>query len=272
MLAPGRYHPPHEQARLDRARRPRTPGRGVTVAGGAGPVSPGAGWPLTPVGVVRSGFGERFGTPRQPGLVPAATAELHLAAPYDAPEALRGLGACTHVWLLFGFHAVVDRGWTPTVRPPRLGGNRRLGVFATRSPFRPNGLGLSVVRLLDLLRPPGPCGLRLAGVDLLDGTPVFDIKPYLPYADAPPDAATPAEFAAPPERLAVRYSAAARCTLGAADAGIEALITQTLSLDPRPAYRRSQRHRVHGTRLAGYDVHWEVDGDGVRVREIVKVE
>ncbi|PWG65500.1 tRNA (N6-threonylcarbamoyladenosine(37)-N6)-methyltransferase TrmO [Sediminicurvatus halobius] len=223
---------------------------------------------LEAIGVIRSGFEQRFGTPRQPGLVPAATAVLQLRPPYDEPAALRGLEACSHVWLLFGFHAVAARGWRPTVRPPRLGGNRRLGVFASRSPFRPNGLGLSVVRLQGLLLPPAPCGLRLADHDLLDGTPVYDIKPYLPYADAPPDAQAPAAFAAVPERLPVRFAEAVRPALAAAPAGFEALVRETLALDPRPAYRRGEHGRPHGVQLAGHEVRWMVDEGGVEVLEI----
>ncbi len=138
---------------------------------------------IEPVGVIESCFKEKFGIPRQPGLVEAACASLRLLPPYDRAEAVRGLEGFSHVWLIFGFHATAAQGWRPTVRPPRLGGNARLGVFATRSTFRPNPLGLSVVRLLDIDTRRG-VQLQLAGGDLLNGTPVYDIKPYLPYADA----------------------------------------------------------------------------------------
>lgn len=227
---------------------------------------------LTPVGFIRGGFEARFGTPRQPGLVPAARAELHLQPPFDAPESLRGLDDYSHVWLLFGFHGVAGRGWSTTVRPPRLGGNRRLGVFATRSPFRPNGLGLSVVRLVRLLLPPGPCGLVISGQDLIAGTPVYDIKPYLPYADAPAGAHGAAAFEAPPQRLPVRFSPAAATALQGAPPGLRPLITETLALDPRPAYRGAEQGRRHGTRLGGHEVHWRVDAHGVLVETVMPAE
>ncbi len=142
---------------------------------------------FAPIGIVRSCFREKFGIPRQPGLAPAARATLELLPPHNQPAAVRGLEDFSHVWLVFVFHGVPASRWQPTVRPPRLGGNRRLGVFATRSPFRPNPIGLSVVALDRIVTGQGRVALHLSGVDVLDGTPVLDIKPYLPYADRVPD-------------------------------------------------------------------------------------
>ena len=162
------------------------------------------------IGYIRTPFREKFGVPRQPGLATAAQGVLELAPPFDRPESLEGLEGFSHVWLLWRFHLAVRKSedWSPTVRPPRLGGNRRLGVFATRSPFRPNPLGLSAVRLLAVER--RACRLVLGGVDLVDGTPVFDIKPYAPYTDSIPDAAGGFADASPEARLCVMFSAEAQ--------------------------------------------------------------
>lgn len=223
---------------------------------------------LTPIGVISSCFDEKFGTPRQPGLAPAASAELILIPPFDAPECLRGLEDCSHVWLLFGFHLSAGQGWSPTVRPPRLGGNRRLGVFATRSPFRPNPVGLSVVELGGFIDEPKRRGLRLRNHDLVDGTPVFDIKPYIPYSDALPEARPPAGFAAPPARLPVRFAAAAEAVLEQCPAQFRQLLIDTLSLDPRPAYRSGDEESVYGTSLGGRNIRWRMQGGVVIVDSV----
>ena len=145
---------------------------------------------IRPVGIVRSCFGGKFAVPRQPGLCPSAWGELVFEPEFRQPEALRGIEGFSHLWLIFGFHLTADAGWHPTVRPPRLGGNERVGVFASRSTFRPNGLGLSLVRLEGVeVREKEGSVLLLGGVDLVDGTPVYDVKPYLPYAESLPDAA-----------------------------------------------------------------------------------
>ena len=145
---------------------------------------------IDPIATVRSCFGSKFAVPRQPGLCPSAWGRLVFHPAYRSPEAVRGIEGFSHLWLIFGFHETVEQGWKPTVRPPRLGGNQRIGVFASRSTFRPNGLGLSLVRLegIDTTASDSPV-LLLGGLDLLDGTPVYDVKPYLPYAEAVPEAA-----------------------------------------------------------------------------------
>ena len=143
---------------------------------------------LEPIGTIESCFKEKFGIPRQPGLAPAAQATLVLHPPYSNPGAMAGLEAFSHIWLIYIFHAIEKGKWKPTVRPPRLGGNKRTGVFATRSNFRPNPLGISAVKLEKIVPDGETIRLELSGVDLLDGTPVLDIKPYIPFADAHPDA------------------------------------------------------------------------------------
>ncbi|HKJ94256.1 MAG TPA: tRNA (N6-threonylcarbamoyladenosine(37)-N6)-methyltransferase TrmO [Gammaproteobacteria bacterium] len=220
---------------------------------------------LVPIGIIRSCFDEKFGTPRQPGLAPTAEGRLLLSPPYDRAESLRGLEAFSHVWLLFGFHANATRDWTPTVRPPRLGGNRRTGVFATRSPYRPNALGLSVVENVAVLDDADGTGLRLRNLDLIDGTPVYDVKPYLPYADAPAHAHAPEVFSVPPARRRVVFSVEAERALAGRSRAFRSLLVDTLSLDPRPAYRAGESAVEHGVTLAGVNVRWRVVGNVVEV-------
>jgi tRNA-Thr(GGU) m(6)t(6)A37 methyltransferase TsaA len=225
-----------------------------------------------PIGRVRSCFREKFGIPRQPGLVPAARATLELLPPYAQPATVRGLEDFSHLWLLFVFHGLPEGRWQPTVRPPRLGGNRRLGVFATRSPFRPNPLGLSAVRLERIVIGSGRITLHLAGVDLLNGTPVLDIKPYVPYADCLLTATGGFAPEAPVAERAVEFSpqAAAFCANWPQD-DLRELITQILRQDPRPAYVREQSDSAppsYGMKLYDFDVKWEVIDQSIYVNEI----
>ena len=220
---------------------------------------------FSPIGVIRSGFKEKFGIPRQPGLASRAGAILEILPPYDQLEAFRGLDEVTHLWIIFVFHALGRRQWSPTVRPPRLGGNRRMGVFATRSGFRPNPIGISAVRLTGVERRNKKTLLHLQGVDLLDGTPVLDIKPYLPYADAVAEAKTGFATDPPKPSLAVVFLPQARtaCRRRAEAAGVdlEALIVEILACDPRPAYAgRSDSNREFGIRLFDFDLRWRVEG------------
>ncbi|WP_295634906.1 tRNA (N6-threonylcarbamoyladenosine(37)-N6)-methyltransferase TrmO [uncultured Intestinimonas sp.] len=200
--------------------------------------------PLKCVARIRSDFPTKFGIPRQSGLVEALRATVVFEPEYRDPAALRGLEGFSHLWLLWLFSASVREGWSPTVRPPRLGGNVRMGVFATRSPFRPNPIGLSSVRLegVDLHTPEGPV-LVVSGADLMDGTPILDIKPYLPYGDCHPEA-----------------SADKR----------EALLG-VLARDPRPSYQ-SDPERVYGMAFAGWDIRFSVAGEVLTVREIAPLE
>lgn len=223
---------------------------------------------LDPIGIVRSCFGGKFGVPRQPGLCPSAWGELVFHDAYRSPEALRGIEGFSHLWLIFGFHETTGQGWKPTVRPPRLGGNQRVGVFASRSTFRPNGLGLSLVRLegVDAAAANGPV-LLLGGLDLLDGTPVYDIKPYLPYAESVPDAA--AGFARDEiPRLEVEVADDAAEEFSLLPERARALVREALSLDPRPAVRADDEDRVFGALLCGRNVRFTVKEGVCRIVEV----
>lgn len=223
---------------------------------------------LDPIGIVRSCFGGKFGVPRQPGLCPSAWGELVFHEAYRSPEAIRGMEGFSHLWLIFGFHETVDQGWNPTVRPPRLGGNQRVGVFASRSTFRPNGLGLSLVRLegIDTKAKDAPI-LLLGGVDLLDGTPVYDIKPYLPYAESIPDAASGFAGEEIP-RLQIAIADEAREAFAKLPARAQALIREALSLDPRPAVRAEDSERVFGALFCGRNVRFTVQNGICRILKL----
>lgn len=229
---------------------------------------------FTPIGVIRSCFKEKFGIPRQPGIVPEAVSTLELIAPYDRAEALAELDGFTHIWVIFVFHDAMREEWRPTVRPPRLGGNRRIGVFASRSPFRPNPVGLSVVRLEKVECNGERCVLHLRGADLLDGTPVLDIKPYLPYVDAVPGATGGFATDAPPGKLSVKFSEQAETQCDARESdlpGLRKLIEQVLAQDPRPAYvqDKAQAEAQHfGMHLYDFDLRWQVRGEEVEVLEL----
>jgi len=226
-----------------------------------------------PVGIVHSCYKEKFGIPRQPGLVPDAPARIELLEPCRSPMVVRGLARFSHIWVVFVFHKCLEAGWKPTVRPPRCGGNRRAGVFATRSPFRPNPVGLSCVELTAIHQQGARVELAVRGGDLLDQTPVLDIKPYLPWADALPQA--DGGFAADaPARLAeVRFSPRAEKACEKREVadipGLRKIITQMVSLDPRPAYAASGPDGKHYRfRVFDLDVEWTVCGDTVRVLDI----
>lgn len=229
------------------------------------PSSPAAGYPMQPIGYIESDFPDKFGIPRQPGLASAAHAELILASPYDEPLAVRGLEAFSHLWLTFVFHHSPER-WTPLVRPPRLGGNAKVGVFASRSTHRPNRLGLSLVELLEVDTRRG-VRLVLGGCDLVSGTPVLDIKPYLPWVEARPEARAGYAPEAPPQ-LEVHFSAEAEAALDERDDGdsLRELIRQVLAQDPRPAYRQGIEERIYGVRLRDVDVRFQVENPALAGR------
>ncbi|WP_255987574.1 tRNA (N6-threonylcarbamoyladenosine(37)-N6)-methyltransferase TrmO [Chitinolyticbacter albus] len=216
---------------------------------------------LAPLGHIATPFPDKFGIPRQPRLAPHARGVLKLLPPYDRPEAVRGLEDFSHLWLTFVFHETGGQ-WQPTVRPPRLGGNTRVGVFASRSPFRPNSLGLSLVELIDVDTRSGVT-LTLAGVDLVDGTPIVDIKPYIPFAESVPSACG-GFVDGTPATLLVRFSPkidTQLAALGARAEPLRALITEVLAQDPRPAYADDPT-RVYGVRLYEFDIKWRCDEAG----------
>ena len=220
------------------------------------------------VGKINSCFKEKFTIPRQPGLVPAATAELILLDNYSIPEIVRGLEGFSHIWIIFALHAVPIGQWKPTVRPPRLGGNQRTGVFATRSTHRPNPIGLSVVKLSDIKISEGKVSLVLDGCDLLDGTPVLDIKPYIPYVDSIANASGGFAEAPPDAKYKVCFTlqAARECELSSIRLArdVEELIRQILALDPRPSYHSAQQgDRIYATHLCDFNLRWRYLADDV---------
>ena len=205
---------------------------------------------LRPVALLRTPFAEKFGVPRQSGIVPEAEGRVEWLPEFSAPEFTRGLAAFSHVWLITGFHQNPPWTGSAVVRPPRLGGNERVGVFASRAPNRPNGLGLSLVRVLAI-----ESGfVRVAGVDAVDGTPVYDVKPYLPWCEALPDAtadwAQAAPFARDPQAIMINDEFAAK--LGVATT---ALVRQVLRLDLSPAYH-DDAARTYGMTIAGWNIRW----------------
>ncbi|BBO84405.1 tRNA (N6-threonylcarbamoyladenosine(37)-N6)-methyltransferase TrmO [Desulfosarcina ovata subsp. sediminis] len=225
-----------------------------------------------PIGIIHSCFTEKFGIPRQPGLAPAARATLAVYPPFDRDEAFRGLDRFSHLWVLFVFHGIAAGKWQPTVRPPRLGGNRRMGVFATRSGFRPNPIGMSSVALNGIRRERGHLFLDLSGVDILDGTPVLDIKPYLPYSDRIPEASGGFASQTPQPSLTVEFTDAARQMLARVEQRYPAfatLVGQVLGADPRPAYADARSGRTeYGVRLYDVNVRWTVRSKTIVVHTV----
>lgn len=195
------------------------------------------------IGVIRSPYKEKFAVPRQPGLVKSSGGELHFIAPYNQADAVRGLEAFSHLWIVFVFHQTMEGGWRPTVRPPRLGGNARMGVFATRSTFRPNPIGMSLVELKGIRAQKEHVVLELGSLDLVDGTPVIDIKPYLPFAEALPDARASYAQEAPQADMPVHFTPELTAQITLLEKRYPQLcnfIVEVLAQDPRPAYRKGE--------------------------------
>ena len=213
---------------------------------------------MDPIGYIRSPFADKFGVPRQSGLAPAVVSRLEFVPAYRHPDFVRGLSGFSHLWLIWGFHCNSADEVHATVRPPRLGGNVRMGVFATRSPFRPNGLGLSAVRLLEVEE--GPV-LLISGADMVDGTPVYDVKPYLPYTDCIPAATGGFTTAVPRALLQVELPEPLPEALppGWADA-----LREVLTQDPRPAYQDAPE-RVYHLVFRPYEVDFTVQEGVLRV-------
>ena len=214
---------------------------------------------------IHSDFPTKFGIPRQSGLVDELRATVVFEPEFRSPDALRGLEGFSHIWLIWQFSGAVREGWSPTVRPPRLGGNIRMGVFATRSPFRPNPIGLSSVRLLGVETHPqyGPV-LLVAGADLMDGTPIYDIKPYLPYGDCHPEAL--GGFASAPKEPTLQVDLPSEWARQVPEE-LRAALTGVLAQDPRPPYQHSP-DRVYGLSFGGLEVKFTVDGDRLTVVQV----
>lgn len=221
--------------------------------------------PLRIIAHIHSDFPTKFGIPRQSGLIHELKAAVVFEPEYRNPNALRGLEGYTHIWLIWQFSETARQGWSPTVRPPRLGGNTRMGVFASRSPFRPNPIGLSSVRLerIELQSPFGPI-LHVAGADLMDNTPIYDIKPYLPYVDSHPDAA--GGFALQSHEGFLQVNVPSGLLERIPPDRRDALLA-VLAQDPRPAYQNTP-DRVYGMEYAGFEIRFTVSGHTLTVCEI----
>lgn len=233
---------------------------------------------LTPVARIHTPYKEKFSVPRQPNLVQDGTGIVELLPPYNTPEAVRGLEQFSHLWLIFQFDQIPQGKWQPTVRPPRLGGNQRVGVFASRSTHRPNPLGLSKVELRKIECAQGQVLLHLGSVDLVDGTPIFDIKPYIAFADSEPQANSGFAQEKPPLLLKVLFSPKAQNTMQELvknqphfnNVNLPRFITEVLQQDPRPAYQQGQlSERIYGVHLFNLNVKFQMkDVDIVEVVEI----
>lgn len=222
---------------------------------------------IHPIARMRSDFPTKFGIPRQSGLVEELRSTIVFEPEFRNPDTLRGIEGFSHLWLIWQFSEAVRDNWSPTVRPPRLGGNTRMGVFATRSPFRPNNLGLSCVKLLGIEQAPEGTVIHVAGADLMDGTPIFDIKPYIPYSDAFPDARGGFTDTASDFLLNVDFPTE---LLNQLPQEKQAAAIAVLSHDPRPSYQRKP-DRVYGLSFAGYDIRFTVNEDTLTVQSIVKL-
>ena len=216
---------------------------------------------------MKSDFPTKFGIPRQSGLVEELHSTIIFEPEFRNPDALRGIEEFSHIWLIWQFSEAVRQDWSPTVRPPRLGGNIRMGVFATRSPFRPNNLGLSSVKLLGVEHTTEyGTVLHVAGADLMDGTPIFDIKPYIPYGDAHPDATGGFTDQAKDFILGVQFP---QHLLDKIPPDKQAAAIGVLTHDPRPSYQK-QADRVYGLNFAGFDIRFQVIDDTLTVLEVTE--
>jgi tRNA-Thr(GGU) m(6)t(6)A37 methyltransferase TsaA len=225
---------------------------------------------IEPIGIIHTPYKEKFAVPRQPRLAPSASARIQLTGASNTPEAIRGIEQFSHLWLLFMFDQNLDAGWNPTVRPPRLGGNERIGVFSSRSPFRPNGIGMSAVELKGVKQEEGQVWIELGSADLVDGTPIIDIKPYIPYSDAIFDAN--GGFAqTEPKLLDVEFSNLAdqQLRFHANKEQVRAVIKEVLGQDPRPAYKKNRAdEKEYAVNLFDLNVKFTVNKQLVTVTAI----
>lgn len=222
---------------------------------------------IKPIAYIRTDFPEKFGIPRQSGLAKTLRGRIVFELEYRNPDALRGLEEFSHIWLIWEFSANRSTSsWQPTVRPPRLGGNAHMGVFATRSPFRPNPLGLSCVKMdsIEFSSPDGPV-INVCGADLMDGTPVYDIKPYIKYADSRPEAVC--GYVDRLEERSLKVVFPSELADRVADKSVIPPLMETLRLDPRPSYH-DDPERVYGLSFAGYNVRFRVAGQVLNVIDL----
>ncbi|MGP8307396.1 tRNA (N6-threonylcarbamoyladenosine(37)-N6)-methyltransferase TrmO [Vibrio sp. YIC-376] len=225
---------------------------------------------IEPIGIIETPYKEKFAVPRQPRLVPAAKARVRLVGEANSPEAVRGLEQFSHVWLLFIFDQNLEAGWKPTVRPPRLGGNERIGVFASRSTFRPNGIGMSAVEVKGVTKKGEQIYIELGSVDLVDGTPIVDIKPYIPYSDSIPDAQGGYAGEEPEKSKVIFSSQALDMIKKRSDTDyVLSVIEQVLAQDPRPAYKKNKPDsKEYAVNLFDLNVKFTVTGNLITVTAI----
>lgn len=228
-----------------------------------------------PIAIIHSCYKEKFGIPRQPGLV-ASKAVIEMDADYSQQEAFRKLESFSHIWVIFVFHGVNTEKWKATVRPPRLGGNQRVGVFASRSMFRPNPIGLSVVELESIEKKGNKLLLNIIGGDFLNATPVLDIKPYIPYADAIAKAAVGYAIEKPEIKFSVSFSQQVKDELERIELfhpKITMIITQILQLDPRPAYKDgNQEKKEFAMKLYDFDLKWQIENTNIIVTTLTLLD
>lgn len=230
---------------------------------------------LSPIGYIRSPYKQKFAIPRQPRLVPDAVARLEFSPEFSREEFVRGIEDFSHIWVIFRFHETADKGYSALVRPPRLGGNAKKGVFATRATFRPNSIGMSAVKLDSIEYKNGKLALILSGIDLLDGTPVLDIKPYLPYSDSLEHASAGFADTRPFTDMEVAFSAEAESSLSNLPNGAQfkRFIEQVLLQDPRPAYKADRDStQSYGMTLDDFNIKWQVTENKNFVTEIKKAQ
>lgn len=216
---------------------------------------------------IKSGFPDKFGVPRQSGMIEGIVSEVVFEGRFNNPDAVRGIDEFSHIWLVWYFDKSAEKEVSLTVRPPKLGGNKRIGVFASRSPFRPNPIGLSLVKLLSVDFTNGKLRLIVEGADLVDGTPILDIKPYLPYTECVTSATGSFTENTSKVRLHVDFP---RILLNKIECDKQEIITELLSLDPRPGYQ-SDEERVYGVNYYGYNVKFKIDGQTLTVTDVEKV-
>ena len=227
---------------------------------------------ITPIAYIKSPYKQKFAIPRQPNLVKEAKGEIIFEKEFSDPNGLRDIEQFSHLWLIFIFHETADKGWSPTVQPPRLGGKESIGVFATRSTFRPNPLGMSVVENLGFEQKGRSLILKVGGLDLLDGTPILDIKPYLPYADALPDAQAGFADSAPASNYEIVFSIEAEQDLKELNQNypdLKAFISSVLQQDPRPAWKKKEvDEKRYGMNLYDLNIKWQIQDKQIHVISI----
>jgi len=219
------------------------------------------------IGIVHSDYEGKFVTPRQSGLTPHSQGYIKFNPPFNDKSFFEGIENYTHLWILFQFHLTQNQGWKNQVRPPRLGGNETMGLFATRTNFRPNAIGMSVVKFEKLSNENQELTLHFSNHDIVSGSPVIDIKPYLPYADAIPEACS--NFKKPISLLSVIFENNLKNTL---PLNIVNLLTETLALDPRPAYKNESDNKLYKFELAGYQIFFRVNFQNLHIENVIKIE